>query len=175
VERYRGLLRQVFSNDSILQLVPHAAIPLLQAHSMGGAPDHRLQPLIPALGLLFRESDREDPIPELRNLCGALGDRAQSVYNELVENRKTIKETKEPPPVTSERYWEETGCYYGRPPLRYRPLYEGRDGENAFDGAGQIDSCRKFYSTYSKTNLTGGLMGLCVFIWSVSDFTDPSF
>jgi len=89
-----------------------------------------------------------------------LGDRAQSLYNELVESRKTIKETKEPPPVTFERHREETGCYYGRPPLWYRPLYEGRDDENTFNGTGQIDSYRKFYSTYSKTNLTGGLMGL---------------
>jgi len=160
VEWYRGLLHQVFSNDSILQLVPYTTIPLLQAYSTGGAPDHRLQPLIPALGLLFQESDGEEPIPELRNLCGTLDNQAQSLYNELVDSRKTIKETKEPPPVTSERHWEETGCYYGRPPLWYRPFYEGRDDENTFNGAGQIESCRKFYSTYSKTNLTSGLMGL---------------
>jgi hypothetical protein len=102
MERYRGFLRQVFSNDSILQLIPHAAISLFQEYSKGGAPDRRLQPLIPALGLLFRESDHDDPIPELRNLCGTLGDRAQSVYNDLVTSRQIIRETKESPPVTSE-------------------------------------------------------------------------
>ena len=84
-------LPQVFSNDSILQLVPHAVIPLLQAYSMGGAPDHRLQPPIPALSLLFQESDREDPIPKLGNLCGTLGDRAQSVYNDWSKAERQLR------------------------------------------------------------------------------------
>ena len=43
---------------------------------------------------------------------------------------------------------------------RYRPLYEDRDDIKSFDDAEGQESCRKFYSTYSKRNLTGGLMGL---------------
>ena len=51
--RYRQFLLQVFSADSVLQLVPNAAIQLLQKYSEGGPPDPRLQPLIPALGMIF--------------------------------------------------------------------------------------------------------------------------
>src|SRR5213592_1344611 len=51
--RYRQFLLQVFSADSVLPLVPNAAIQLLQKYSEGGPPDPRLQPLIPALGMIF--------------------------------------------------------------------------------------------------------------------------
>ena len=37
--RYRQFLLQVFSADSVLQLVPIAALQLLQKYSEGGPPD----------------------------------------------------------------------------------------------------------------------------------------
>ena len=157
--RLRSFLRQVFSNDSVLQLIPHAVIPLLQAYSKNGPPDDRLEPLIPALGMIFQESDRQNPWPHLLRLCGTLADRAQSVFNQLVTKRKIINATSERPPA-ADRVWEETGSYYGRLPLRYRPYYDGRDDSKAFDNADNANSCRKFFSTYSKRTLTGGLMGL---------------
>lgn len=51
--RYRQLLTQVFSPDSILQLIPNAAISLLLKYSIDGAPNERLSSLIPALGMIF--------------------------------------------------------------------------------------------------------------------------
>lgn len=124
-------------------------------------PDPRLTPLIPALGMIFRTGNpANQPPPELRVLCGTLADRAETVFNTLVNRRTIIKETAAPPPTSIGRSWEETGCYYGRAPICYRPLYEGLDSDVTFDGAQDSESCRKFYSTYSKRTLTGGLMAL---------------
>jgi len=160
---FQEFLQQVFSGDGILQLVPHSAIPLLRQYSMtDNPPDPRLTPLIPALGMIFRTGNpANQPLPpELRVLCGTLADRAETVFNTLVNRGTIIKETAAPPPTSIGRSWEETGCYYGRAPIRYRPLYEGLDSDVTFDGAQDSESCRKFYSTYSKRTLTGGLMAL---------------
>ena len=76
--RYRQLLLQVFSRDSVLQLIPVSAIPLLLQYSVGGPPDKALGALIPAFGMLFINtptiSDSEEPIntPELRQLSRTL-------------------------------------------------------------------------------------------------------
>src|SRR5204862_7765713 len=40
-----------------------------------------------------------------------------------------------------------------------RPYYEGRDSDKSVDTA-ESEVCRKFYSTYTKQSLTGGLMAL---------------
>lgn len=134
---------------------------MLQKYSSTSeAPDPRLVPLFPALGMIVRNSDLLTMLPELRPFCGTLATRAETVFKSLVERRTTIKTTSDSPPAPVGRSWEETGCYYGRQPVRYRPLYDGRDNQATFDGADDRDACRKFYSTYTKRTLTGGLMAL---------------
>ena len=157
--RYRQLLMQVFSPDSVLQLVPNAAIPLLLQYSTGGAIDERLPSLIPALGMNFINTPTDCiDSPDLRNLSGALAERAKLTFNDLVNNRDIIRSTDECPPH-SLREWEETGSFYGRFPIRHRPFYEGRDNDKAVD-ASETGRCKKYYSTYRQRTLTGGIMAI---------------
>jgi hypothetical protein len=166
--RYHQLLQQVFSFDSILQLVALDSIPLLNAYAEGQPPGPRLSPLVPALGMIFVNLYSGTECQEvivgieavLRPLCCLLAKRAQTVYHNLISRRTIVVD-----PATSSMLSydatnvEETGCYYGKPPHRIRPHYEGRDVDNEHsitdDG-----TCRKFYSTYKKNNLSGGLMAL---------------
>ena len=157
--RYRQLLTQVFSPDSVLQLVPNAAISLLLEYSTGGDPDERLSSLIPALGMIFLNTPADcTDSPELRNLSGLLANRARLTFNDLLNNRDVIRSTHEKPPH-SFREWEDTGSFYGRPPIRHRPFYEGRDNDKAVDAA-ETGRCKKYYSTYGKRTLTGGIMAI---------------
>ena len=165
VRRYRQFLLQVFSTDNVLQLVPNAAISLLQKYSEGEPPDRRLQPLIPALGMIFLNIDQLNDrsiqmgMPELRQLCGILAQRANVVFHDLIHQREIIMEPLQPPPSPPPRHWETIGCYYGRSPIRHRPYYEGRDSDRSIDDD-ESRACRKYYSTYTKQTLTGGLMAL---------------
>jgi hypothetical protein len=95
----------------VLQIVPHAAIPLLQPYSEGGGPDCRLEPLIPALGLIFRVSDRNNPTSVSRKLCSAVSDRAQTVYEQLVNKRTVVKQPLPLPAAPTGNYWEDLGSY----------------------------------------------------------------
>src|SRR5438046_572806 len=75
--RYRQFLLQVFSADNVFQLVPNAAIQLLQKYSEGSPPDPQLQPLIPALGMIFLNAyqpinNQYSGMAELRLLSGTL-------------------------------------------------------------------------------------------------------
>ena len=118
---------QVFSPDSVLQLVPNTAIPLLLKYSTSGAVDKRLPSLIPALGMIFINTPTDcTDSPDLRKLSGTLAERAKLTFNDLVNKRDIVRSTDESPPY-SPREWEETGSFYGCPPIRYRPFYEGRD------------------------------------------------
>ena len=160
--RYKHLLLQVFSSDSVLQIVPHAAIPLLLEYSTTGHISDKLPPLIPGLGMLFvnKTPDRLES-EELQGLGRVLANRAQVMYEKLLEGRNNvICDTPEPPAYYSGD-WEDTGSFYGRPPLRHRPYYQNRDNSNSTSSADKSDSgfCQKYYSTYKKQqSLTGGLM-----------------
>ena len=149
----------MFSRDSVLQLVPHAAIPLLQEYAATGSISETLPSLIPALGMIFLNTtlDYIDS-PELRPLSGVLATRAHLMYQDLVQKRDIIRNTHERPTYTP-REWEDTGTFYGRPPVRYRPFYEGRDDDANIDSS-EKGACQKYYSTYEKQTLTGGLMAI---------------
>jgi hypothetical protein len=165
--RYRQLLQQVFSLDSVLQLVALDSIPLLKAYAEGERPRPRLSPLLPALGMLFVNlysgTEPQEVIVNmeavLRPLCNVLAKRAQTVYHDLISRRTVVVDPATSMLSSDATDFEETGCYYGKPPHRIRPYYEGRDVDNersiTDDG-----TCRKFYSSYKQNNLSGGLMAL---------------
>ncbi|KAF9531644.1 hypothetical protein CPB83DRAFT_761155 [Crepidotus variabilis] len=57
--------------------------------------------------------------------------------------------------------WRTTGTCYGMPQIRKRPRYPGIPQDNATDLGGvdlRGEGCQKFYSTYGKNRMTGGLM-----------------
>ena len=155
---------QVFSRDSVLQLVPSSAIPLLLEYSDGGPPDEQLGSLIPALGMIFINTptvgnDKElVDMPELRRLSGTLAHRAILTFNDLVNNRNLVHIPLQPP-QSLPRDWEDNGAFYGHPPIRHRPYYEGRDNDKNID-ASESGQCKKYYSTYGKQTLTGGVLAL---------------
>jgi hypothetical protein len=163
--RYRQLLQQAFSSDSILQLICVDAIPFLHEYANGQCPDPRLTPLVPALGMIFMNLYSGTEPQEivfsvetlLRPLCELLATRASSVFEDLVLRRTVIVEPTQD--LESDNDVEKTGCCYGRQPYRVRPFYEGKDVESEHNIKDE-GSCRKLYSTYSKNNLTGGLMAL---------------
>ena len=90
--RYRQLLMQIFSSDSVLQLVSNAAISLLFHYSTDEVIDERLSSLIPALSMIFINTltDCTDSL-DLRKLSGALAQRAKLTFNDLVNNRDVIR------------------------------------------------------------------------------------
>ena len=162
--RLHQFIRQIFSSDNVLQLITPEAIPLLVSYSDGDEPDDKLGPLVPAFGMiqlnLGNDAASRDVEALLRVICGVLARRAEQVFEKLKDSRKWVKK----PPMNweaanSELDWERTGCYYGKPPFRPRPFYEGKDTEvtGNFKDEG---SCRKLYTTYGKKALTGGLMAL---------------
>ena len=163
--RYRQLLQQAFSSDSILQLINVDAILFLNEYSTGQSPDPRLTPLVPALGMIFMNlysgTESQETISAvetvLRPLCKLLATRAVSVFEDLVLRRTIVVEPTQEP--ESDNDVEKTRCWYGRQPYRVRPFYEGKDIESERN-VKEEGSCRKLYSTYSKNNLTGGLMAL---------------
>lgn len=96
---------------------------------------------------------------ELRQLCGRLAQHATAVFDHLVKDRVQVRQALHAPPASTPRDWGTTGCYYGRPPVRYRLYYEGQDLDMSVNHA-ESGTCRKFYLSYAKQNLTGGLMAL---------------
>lgn len=156
IRHYRQFLMQIFSRDSILQLVPNAGISPFLEYSGGGDPDDRLSSLISALGMIFLNTPAGTDAPELRMLSGTLVKRAQLIYNDLVRNRDIIQ-TSSYSPLSSSQDWQENGSSYDRPSIRHRPYYEDRDNEKIIDAA-ESRQCKKYYSIYDKQNLTEDIM-----------------
>lgn len=123
--------------------------------------DFRLAAGFPALGHLLIGISAlrlEDELIEVQALSKVLAKRAQAAYDGMIADRTNVRVPPGPPPQQTHDQWKSTGCFYGAPQLRYRPVYEGRDADKT-DKVGN-GACRKFYTTYSKSTLTGGLMAL---------------
>jgi hypothetical protein len=162
--RYRQFLQQTFSGDSILQVIPLKAITFMVDYATGNHRDPRLSALVPALGMIFTNlyspTVSADIVVDvekvLKPLCSILATRARNIFEDLCIRRKVVVQPMQPSRDNDEQV-EKTGSYYGRNPYRLRPFYEGKD----VDKIGSVKdegACRKLYSTYSKSNLTGGLM-----------------
>ena len=134
-------------------------------YASGKVPDPRLTALVPALGMIFINlytptvSGNIVIMVEtvLRPLCGIMATRAHNIFEDHCLRRKPELIQPTQAPQDSYNEFEQTGSYYGRKPYRVRPWYKGRD----VDKKGSVKdegACRKLYSTYSKSNLTGGLM-----------------
>lgn len=158
---YHELASQIIAPDIVLQLVPHDAIELLGSIAL--FPNHPvppwLQSLCPAFGAVVN-AHRSDgtPLPqELRNIAGWLASRALDVYNRLAVH--------EPAPVDimiPQGDWKKTGTCYGHPAIRRRRIYAKlrHDTQRLDRDAEQMGDCNKFYKTYSKNSLTGGIFVL---------------
>ena len=120
--RYRQLLQQAFSSDSILQLISVDAIPFLHEYATGQSPDPHLTPLVPVLGMIFMNlysgtepQDIVSPVETLlRPFCELLAKRVRSVFEDLVLRRIVVVEPIQE--VEPDNDLEKTRCYYGRQP-----------------------------------------------------------
>lgn len=148
----------------MLQLVPYPSIVLLYEFCQSKVPPCHLQLWIPALGNIFRVLPRAGQaviMPEqLVLLADWLSRRAHQVYSRLSQH-----DTPQPNPYLISPDWRISGVCYGSPPIRIRPHYTSipDDGlpEDKLRNQEMSDSeCRKYYETYKKASLTGGLMVL---------------
>lgn len=142
-------------------MVPPSAISLLIEYSNGGPPNERLSSFIPALGMIFLNTPKggNEPVdaPELRGLSGTLAHRATLIFNDLVNNRIIVRRPSQPP-ESSPREWEDTGSFYGRPPIRCRPYYEERDNSDKDVDSAESGDCKK--SILCNVQITEGIMAL---------------
>ncbi|KAK7043581.1 hypothetical protein VNI00_008192 [Paramarasmius palmivorus] len=159
---YRNLLEQISAPDIVLQLVPYRAIDTLNKIKDTGIVPDWFQRDFPAFGVVaevHRRSHTDLPAA-LRVLAGWLASRATEVYMRLARHDPS------PPNYNlqsaASQDWYKTGTYYGLPAVRSRRRYAklNHDGSTLDRAAEQMGDCNKFYKTYSKNNLTGGIMVL---------------
>jgi hypothetical protein len=169
INRVRQLLRQLFASESILQLVSPQAIAPLEIYSEGHV-DAKLAPNIPAFGMIIQNLTANEPQlstivePRLKALALQLALQSKRVFTNLTLRCRVIKEANVNEHRGGQHRWEVTSCFYDRELERVRPLYEGRDNDghvsnrHATQDSEQV--CQKYYETYKKDKLTGGLMAL---------------
>jgi len=166
INRIRQLLRQLFASESILQLVSCNTIAPLEMYSEGRV-DRKLAPNLPAFGMILQNL-RNNISPELielietqlKPLALQLALESRRVFEQLKLNRTVVIQADVNQYRRGPREWELTGCFYGRELQRLRPFYEGRDVERLNARASRDQICQKYYETYKKEKLTGGLMAL---------------
>lgn len=162
---YRNLIQQIAAPDIVLQLVPYRAIEPLRSieQSSTSVPDW-LQCYFPAFGHVIlshrqnhvgQESNFCLPI-EVRRLAGWLASCAEDVYARLAQHDPA------PPQNLPAESWQSTGTYYGLPAIRRRRVYTKLryDAQPLDRDEDEMGDCNKFYKTYSKNNLTGGILVL---------------
>lgn len=163
---YRSLAQQAASPDIVLQLIPYDTIDHVVALSLPdfGAPDW-LQSQCPAIGAIINGHTAEGtPLPwAVREMAGWLGDRSREVYGRLaLHDPGPISEDVEP------QSWRTTGTLYGLPPIHSRRVYAKlvHEAEAMKPGVVVVDrdvddstrsGCNKYYKSYSKNGLTGGI------------------
>lgn len=156
---YRSLALQIAAPDIVLQLVPFNAITELDA--LATCPDVPpppwLQALCPAVGAVINShlAERSELPAEFRIVAGWLATRARDVFEQLAQHDAAS-------PVLAglpQRPWQETGTWYGIPAVRQRRVYTKlqHDAKPSDRDANQMGDCNKFYKTYTKNGLAGGM------------------
>lgn len=154
---------QIAADDIILQLVPYSSISLLGEFFKSltcTAPPH-LQLWIPSFGNVlaaFSSPNVWAGIPiALQALADWLSRRAYEVYISLPQHNVPN------PSKLPDLDWHTTGVCYVAPAIRIRSHYPKIPG----DGLGEEklveraeSECGKYYNTYKKAHLTGGIMVL---------------
>jgi hypothetical protein len=167
INRVRQLLRQLFASESILQLVSSSSIAPLEMYFEDRI-DVKLTSNIPAFGMIIQNLTADEPhlsamiAPPLKTLTLQLALQSKRILTALTLHHGTLQEVNTDAYQIGGRDWEVTGCFYGGDMKRVRPFYEGRDAEECSIDKHQQDEqvCQKYYETYKKDKLTGGLMAL---------------
>ncbi|KAH9834932.1 uncharacterized protein C8Q71DRAFT_710867, partial [Rhodofomes roseus] len=161
---YRELARQIAAPDIVLQLVPHKAIALLHQLASEGHTVDWFQSLCPVIGRIVEFHQRDSsiiPVPVI-DVLAWLANRAEEVYNRLAQHDPAPTFDRDAPVTGPQASWTETGTCYGLPAVRSRRVYSKlRHDTQATDlDPDEMGDCNKFYKTYSRNNLTGGILVL---------------
>ncbi|PPR05142.1 hypothetical protein CVT26_012228 [Gymnopilus dilepis] len=161
---YYKFFTQLAAHENAIQFIPPIAFDGLRHFIRHPSKDAALKLRhTPALkALLHHEYLSGEIAPDTLAMCEWLYVRARATYLAMkVHNAPSPTETDVDVPA---KPWLETGSCYGMPQIRDRPTYPGIIYESGLDQGGldstEPDVCRKYYSTYSKNRLTGGLINL---------------
>lgn len=151
--------------DIVLQLVSYATIEPLRQFA-NGTDVEWLQALCPALGrILQMHRNAAMPIPlEIRNIARWLADRADTVYSNLARHNPAppLMVTSQEPNSLAPESWIDTGTCYGSPAVRSRRAYPKLRYDNSLTDIDpdEMGECKKYYKTYSRNKLAGGILVL---------------
>lgn len=128
-------------------------------------PPPHLQVWIPALGNVWNELPRSSDAPQaLVDIVSWLSHRGYQVFTQLSQHTPPAPNLSLPPPGG----YLTTGVCYGSPAVRLRSKYKHIPDDDALEGKLQGLAertndgtvCGKYYNTYKKPGLIGGLMVL---------------
>ncbi|KAL7279771.1 hypothetical protein ACG7TL_006178 [Trametes sanguinea] len=156
-------LRQVY-RDFARQLVPYRAVSEMFKLAQTGTAAVWLQAHIPALGRIIavlRAVYPAQPIPHIiRTVVKWLATRTEDVYTRLAQHDASLPRVR---PLTEGDDWRVTGTCYGLPTVRTRRVYSKlrHDGDAMADiNVEDAGECNKFFKTYARNKLAGGILAL---------------
>ncbi|ESK96333.1 hypothetical protein Moror_7119 [Moniliophthora roreri MCA 2997] len=147
----------------VLQLVQYCTIKHLRHIHMTGIGEDWFQSIFPTFGsIIMIHAQLKTNLPlAVCQVAHWLAERADTVYTKLAQHDAA--------PVNMQHHvqallwpWYHSGTFYGLPAVRSHQIYTKLkdDGTAVDQDSEQIGDCNKFYKTYSKNNLTGGIMVL---------------
>ncbi|KAJ6507200.1 hypothetical protein C8R47DRAFT_966779 [Mycena vitilis] len=154
-EVYRRLFHQISAQESVLQMANSVALDCLEAFVLSPTAKNATALVdIPVIREVLLHELPDIP-PEIVSVCRWILNRGRLVLNELIKYDGPPKI----PAGTPEKAWKVTGCFYGLPKIRERPIYPKLKHDVRNDVGGKRGAkCSKFYSQYGERRLTGGIM-----------------
>ncbi|TEB25895.1 hypothetical protein FA13DRAFT_1636845 [Coprinellus micaceus] len=155
---WKNFFVQIAAEESVLQMV--------DAESMLGVLSFLRQPTVQNAGRVvsvpafYKVLKHREGADDIRLIAVVL----KWVYEEA---RKTMKRLTGRVPDSPLRidhvapfygWFHKTGCLYSMPQIRHRPKYPSLRDRKKETNEPRGDRCGKYYSTYGKKKLTGGLM-----------------
>ncbi|KAK7055927.1 hypothetical protein R3P38DRAFT_3304967 [Favolaschia claudopus] len=158
---YKRFFVQISSDESILQMVNATALQDLKAFlaaptKMNATTLVHIPVLHGILAYTFLTTNELEATSDVLSICAWISQRADAILGWLKKDARPI------PLLTGnshEKPWMETGCCYGMPKIRDRPVYPKLKYDTQPDSGGKRGGkCSKFYSQYGERRLTGGIM-----------------
>ncbi|KAJ3831676.1 hypothetical protein F5878DRAFT_647435 [Lentinula raphanica] len=148
-QRFKNFFEITVNRESLLVLQAFNAKPCQETASQ--------LVCIPAVYHIVREDWKGGNSVTLRGVCLWLYQRAFEVFTLVMKGV-----TSPIPMLTSKgdsKDWETTGSCYGMPVIRRRPRYPGIANDGHVDvNNNRGGTCSKYYESYGKRKLTGGIM-----------------
>ncbi|KAL0058334.1 hypothetical protein AAF712_015002 [Marasmius tenuissimus] len=163
---YGNFFSQVAAEESVLQMLHPKSLPILERFL--SAPSWQMASKLADIPVLYNvleaEFRRNGQYPkDLLDACQWLYSRAKVVLDGLYRSDIEGLDTNKSYEAPFNDDWKLTGCCYSLPQIRPRPKYPKLKGDGGTDNSTTAErggKCAKYYSTYSKQRLTGGIMAV---------------